>query len=232
MEFKIGAGLACLGIAVGLGQWLVPQEKLSSKVRTGLIVIAFILGIAGLGLIGYELLPRNPVMPVTTIVDPATTVELTDIVLRPDLFKPADTTKIDVHFGNRGPQLARDVSFAILLTIRHSSITKRQEDEMFHDLLDNYKGAPPTDMTVGFSGYRTVQTPMLSKKEADDLQGENTRLYLLGFIRYQDKNGAHRYEFCRWLQPPKEGLHHTWHLCDGGHNRVIPGDSLRVKADS
>ena len=73
---------------------------------------------------------------------------------------------------------------------------------MFYELLKNHKGSPKADMGVGKEGFRTIQTQMLSKKEADDLQSENTRLYLVGFIHYRDKNGQQTHEFCRWLQPP------------------------------
>lgn len=162
---------------------------------------------------------------VTTTVDPATYIEVTDAVPFPEMFKPADTTKINVYFANKGPLPAKDVTFGAVLAIRYPSITKPQEDEMFNDLLKNHKGTPKGDMGVGNGWFRTIQTSMLSKKEADDLQSENTRLYLVGFIHYRDKNGQQTHEFCRWLQPPQKGSPSVWHLCDGGHNRIVSGDT-------
>jgi hypothetical protein len=58
MELWIGAGLACLGIAVGIGQWLIPPDKLVPKIRTGLIVLACVLALAGIVLLLYALLPQ------------------------------------------------------------------------------------------------------------------------------------------------------------------------------
>ncbi len=49
MEFGIGVSLACVGIAVALGQWLVPAEMLSAKLRAGLIIFAAVVFIGGVG---------------------------------------------------------------------------------------------------------------------------------------------------------------------------------------
>ncbi|MCI0426916.1 MAG: hypothetical protein L0Z46_02725 [Nitrospiraceae bacterium] len=65
MELWIGAGLACLGIAVAIGQWVIPPDKISPKIRTGLIALAFALALTGSGLLAYALLHR--VEPVTTV---------------------------------------------------------------------------------------------------------------------------------------------------------------------
>ena len=48
MEFKIGAALACVGIAVGIGQWLIPPDKISYEIRFTLIIIALLLFAFGL----------------------------------------------------------------------------------------------------------------------------------------------------------------------------------------
>ena len=164
-------------------------------------------------------------LPALRTGEPATYVEVTDTVPFPELFKPADTTKINVHFANKGPLPAKDVIFGAVLTIRSPFITKPQEDEMFNDLLKNHKGTPKSDLGVGNERYPTIQTTMLSKKESDDLMSENTRLYLLGFIHYRDKNGQQTHEFCRWLLPPQQRSPTVWHLCDGGHNRMVSGDT-------
>ena len=164
-------------------------------------------------------------LPALLTNEPATYVELTDAITFPELFKPSDTTKINVYFANKGPLPAKDITFGFVLAIRHSFITKPQEDEMFNEILKNHKPSPKMDMGVGNSGFRTIETKMLSKKEADDLQSESTRLYLVGFIHYLDKNGQQTHEVCRWLQPPQQGASSVWHLCDGGHNRMVSGDT-------
>lgn len=51
MEFKIGAGLACVGIAVGLGQWLIPPDTINSEVRLALVSIALAFGLSGTGVL-------------------------------------------------------------------------------------------------------------------------------------------------------------------------------------
>ncbi|MEP6936146.1 MAG: hypothetical protein ABI988_19765 [Nitrospirota bacterium] len=209
-----GIGLIVIAGALSVWRswvWLNQQSWHSSAVRWVVMTPAVLLVIVAATWSYYGGLPA------LRKGEPATFVEITRMnIPNPELFKPEDTTNIDIHFTNKGPSLARDVSFVFLQKINHSSITKRQEDEMFHDLLDNHKGSPESDMTVGFPARRTVQTSKLSKKEADDLRSETTRLYLLGYIHYRDKNGPQKYEFCQWLQPPS-----VWHLCDGGHNRVI-----------
>jgi len=50
MEFKIGTGLACVGIAVAIGQWLIPPDTVSYDVRFVIVIFALVLFIAGLGL--------------------------------------------------------------------------------------------------------------------------------------------------------------------------------------
>lgn len=228
MEFWIGAGLACMGLAVGLGQWLVPADKLGPKTRSGLISLAVVLALVGVCLIAYAVLQDK--QPTLTAVgetvkpsnEPATYIEVTGVITRPDLFEvePASTAKVDVTFTNKGPLHAKDVTFGFVLAFRYSSITKTQEDEMFYELLKNKKGSPKMDMGVGVSGWKTIATSPLSKKETDDFQNGTTRLYSLGFIHYRDKNGQQTHEFCRWLEPPS-----VWHLCDGGHNRMVSGDT-------
>ena len=49
MEFKIGAGLACMGIAVGLGQWLVPPDTINTQLRSGLVLVALAFFLIGVG---------------------------------------------------------------------------------------------------------------------------------------------------------------------------------------
>jgi len=51
MEFKIGAALACVGIAVGIAQWLVPHDTISYEVRFALVVIALFFGFTGVGIL-------------------------------------------------------------------------------------------------------------------------------------------------------------------------------------
>jgi hypothetical protein len=53
MELWVGAGLACMGLAVGIGQWLVPPDKLGSKTRFGLTSLAVVLALVGVCLIAY-----------------------------------------------------------------------------------------------------------------------------------------------------------------------------------
>lgn len=61
MELWIGAGLACVGIAVGLGQWLIPPEVISLKIKAGLIIFACSLAVIGVGLIVYAVIPHNQI---------------------------------------------------------------------------------------------------------------------------------------------------------------------------
>lgn len=61
-EFKVGSGLACVSVAVGLGQWLIPADTLGDEFRFVLIIVACILGFVGFGLIVHAFLPpiTNP----------------------------------------------------------------------------------------------------------------------------------------------------------------------------
>jgi hypothetical protein len=54
-EFKVGAGLACLGIAVALSQWLIHPDRIAYDVRFVLILIAVGFGLSGMGFIGHAL---------------------------------------------------------------------------------------------------------------------------------------------------------------------------------
>jgi hypothetical protein len=55
MEFKIGSGLACLGIAVGIAQWLVPQDTLIYEIKFGIVLLAIFLFAAGALLLTHAL---------------------------------------------------------------------------------------------------------------------------------------------------------------------------------
>lgn len=70
MEFIIGAGLACLGIAVGLGQWLIPPDKLRPRVRYTLVAFACVSGVIGTGLIVYALFPHSSTQAVSAVPAP------------------------------------------------------------------------------------------------------------------------------------------------------------------
>ena len=52
-EFRGGAGITFVGIAVAVGQWLIPAEKIGYNVRFALIIIACVLLLAGIGLLGH-----------------------------------------------------------------------------------------------------------------------------------------------------------------------------------
>lgn len=189
--------------------WQLPAIRLMVAIPT---VLLFIMAIAW---------SYYGVLPILQASEPATYVELKDAVPVYEVFQPADTTKINAVIKNKGPLLAKDVTWAADLAIRYPSITDLQESEMFDDVLKSHKGTPKMDLGVGNETFKTIQTPMLSKKEAEDLQSGNTRLYLIGFVHYRDKNGQQIHEFCRWLQPPKKELPSVWHFCEGGHNRTF-----------
>lgn len=53
MEFKIGTGLACVAIAVAIGQWLIPPNTISYDVRFFIVIGAPALFIVGVGLLGH-----------------------------------------------------------------------------------------------------------------------------------------------------------------------------------
>lgn len=233
MEFWIGAGLASLGLAVGIGQWLVPADRLGSKIRSGLILLAVVLALVGVGLIAYAVVQNN--RPTLTAAEetvkpsnePTTYMGLKEAVPEYPVFQPGQETKIHVFVIGKGPNVAKDVSYGAVLGIRDESITKKQEDEMFGDLTKNIEFGATTDFAVNQENYSTKHTNMLNKRDAEDLQSRRTRLYLVGLIRYHDKNGHYVHEFCQWLHPPIVGLPSTWQLCDGGHNRTISVDASR-----
>jgi hypothetical protein len=50
-EFRVGAAFACLGIAVGIGQWLAPPDTIAYEVKFALVVLAVLLFLAGAGLL-------------------------------------------------------------------------------------------------------------------------------------------------------------------------------------
>jgi hypothetical protein len=67
MEFKIGAGLACVGIAVGLGQWLIPPDRISYEVRFTFVAMALVFGLTGLAVLIHAawryLSPKHAELP-------------------------------------------------------------------------------------------------------------------------------------------------------------------------
>ena len=58
----VGLALAFLGVAVGIGQWVMPVDKLGGEIKLGLIVLACTLGIVGCALLVQAFLPpaTNP----------------------------------------------------------------------------------------------------------------------------------------------------------------------------
>ena len=153
--------------------------------------------------------------------DPATYVEFMTAVPARQVFQPGETVEIKVIITNRGPFLARDVIWGAVLAIRPALMTPAQEDEMFTELTRNLQSLPPMDFEMGTDIFTTILTPVLNQKEAEDLQSEAARLYLMGIIRYRDLNGPETHEFCRWLQRSPTGRLDQWAVCEGGHNRTV-----------
>src|SRR5215472_12481386 len=64
MERRIGAGSAFLGIALAIGQWLIPPDRISYGFRFGLVVVSCLLFVVGIVLLGqagwYLLFPKKP----------------------------------------------------------------------------------------------------------------------------------------------------------------------------
>lgn len=50
-EFKVGTGLACVGLALAIGQWLIPPEAISYEVSFYIVLAAIILAVVGIGLV-------------------------------------------------------------------------------------------------------------------------------------------------------------------------------------
>ena len=152
---------------------------------------------------------------------PATYVEFMTAIPASQVFQAGDTMEIKVIVTNRGPFLARDVIWGAVLAIRPALMTPAQEDEMFTELTRNLQSLPATDFEIGTDIFNTILTPVLNQKEAEDLQSEAARLYLMGVIRYRDSNGPETHEFCRWLQRSPTGRIDQWPVCEGGHNRTV-----------
>lgn len=107
MELWIGAGLALLGIAVGLGQWVLPVDKIASWVRVTLIVFACCAGLVGLGLIVYALSPHNSEQ---LSAKP-------HVAMIPSIGMLNGKPTVSVKFHNRGKVDVDNVTFKITLTI-------------------------------------------------------------------------------------------------------------------
>jgi hypothetical protein len=105
LELWIGAGLACVGIAVGIGQWLIPADELAPRVRSSLIAFACASGLIGLGLLGFAFLPHK--------------VEQFNakphIAMTPDLKLIEGQATVMVMFHNRGKEDVDKLTFKILL---------------------------------------------------------------------------------------------------------------------
>ena len=50
-ESKVGTGLVCIGIAVAIGQWLIPPGAISYDVRFTIVLAAVVLFVAGIFMI-------------------------------------------------------------------------------------------------------------------------------------------------------------------------------------
>lgn len=58
MESRITVGLACIGIAVAIGQWLIAPDAISYEIRFAIVVAAIVLAIIGLRLLALVLWQR------------------------------------------------------------------------------------------------------------------------------------------------------------------------------
>lgn len=105
MEFWIGAGLACLGIAVGIGQWVIPPQKLACGIRNSLIGFACVSCLIGIVLIGYAIPPHKPEQ---SNAKP-------HILMTPFLGIEGSETVVRVIFDNRGQEDVEGVTLRILL---------------------------------------------------------------------------------------------------------------------
>jgi hypothetical protein len=59
MEFRIGTGLACAGLAVAIGQWLIPPDKITHEMKFDLTVVASVLFLVGVSLLVHGFFTKH-----------------------------------------------------------------------------------------------------------------------------------------------------------------------------
>lgn len=59
MGFRIGTGLACVGLAVAIGQWLILADKIANEIKVGLTVFASVLFLVGVSLLVHGLFTKH-----------------------------------------------------------------------------------------------------------------------------------------------------------------------------
>jgi hypothetical protein len=121
----------------------------------------------------------------------------------------------NVSWRSQTNKAAFDVEERILASIRPEE-SSRQETEVWMDL-GNAPFFTKRDLAPGQEPFRTVQTRVITDREADDLRAGRLVIYLVSQILYRDKTGKHETQSCQCLQPP--GDRPIWHICKS-HNSL------------
>jgi hypothetical protein len=139
------------------------------------------------------------------------------------IFEPETPTALNIFIQNFGPTYARNVAWCggvVVATKPGSEIT---EEQIFQDFKRDCKTIGASDLTVGAQTFGTYSTRRLSVIDIADINDGKMRLYLTVRIKYEDGNGTHVAEACRYLQPqPRPEMANRaliWHTCVA-HNHI------------
>ena len=140
--------------------------------------------------------------------------------LHQPVFVEGKPTLINVGFRNAGPTPVTDLEWDARLLLERRGLSDRDEGVMFDEFVA--KSTPRgvgSAAIVGQTGWVTLQTPVLSALDAQDLREGRLHMYVLRYVRYRDSHGAWEARRCDYLQEP--GDKPIWHGCKS-NNTIQP----------
>ena len=211
-------GTVFIGFQVfGVDQWLRDRIRLMPS-RLTLRIISFVLVFAGVLWLVYTVLHqqaqlvqadsdkaqlRSELAQATAPKFPATTLWFTTIAMLGRL-TPGQPVSANLYLQNQGPSLARNVQYSgeiIIIPKPDTSSERATQEAEYEAFRSTHKdGLGVHDSVVGNADFKTFRTSnVLNHQDIIDVRTARQVLYFFGHAIYQDANGTHEVESCRYL---------------------------------
>lgn len=224
---QVNNALAAFSLVAGLALFLPITSRVLQDIREerprawGYVVAAIALLLTGSAMGSFvssltssETPPQKP-FPSAVVMPLELTVRSGLPAVRPDAH-----LKVRVGVQNKGPGIARGVSWISKIQIIRTPDTLAQEGRVLQDVFADMRF--PSDRTRDMVSGNTTYTEIGFRKEAlakdiDEIKSGEKRIYVISRAKWTDDTGDHESATCFYLRPP--GTDPVWRIC-GGFNFI------------